>query len=219
MERRIWEHAGIESPALLRCHGETFRRRAVANEGADGGDERELTGWWKPNMLRRWQHGKQRRLVAGCMERAGCPLALIVTLVAAIMAGVARKGNRPMRVVTFRKNECVRIGDALFAVAEIRGDKVRLRMVARDGQSAQREEDLNFVCEPLIDPAWLAWNDCTVVRLARAIAQEGNYGVLPILADALEEAGCVDATILGHCRSCGQDVRNSWVVNRILAAS
>jgi hypothetical protein len=124
-----------------------------------------------------------------------------------------------MRIVTIRKNECVRIGGALFALVEIRGDKVRLRMVSPNEQSAQGEEDWNIVCEPLIDPTWLAWNDGTVRRLARTIAAEGNYDALPILADALEEAGCVDADILGHCRACRPDAKSSWVVNRILAAS
>lgn len=143
---------------------------------------------------------------------------LIVAIAAAIMAGVARKGNRPMRIVTIRKSECVRIGDALFALVEIRGDKVRLRMVSPNEQSAQHEE-WKLVCEPLIDPAWLAWNDATVLRLAKAIDHEGNYDALPILADALEEAGCVDTDILGHCRSWRRDAKGSWVVNRILAVA
>lgn len=128
-----------------------------------------------------------------------------------------------MRVVTVRKNECVRIGDALFAVVEIRGSKVRLAVVAPKEMPAHRAEvwDILYGAPPsaIIDPAWLTWNDGVVLRLAGAIAQEGNYGVLPILADALEEAGCADADVLGHCRSCGQDAGNSWVVNRILAAS
>jgi len=124
-----------------------------------------------------------------------------------------------MRIVTIRKNECVRIGDALFALVEIRGDKVRLRMVSPNEQSRERGEYGNLACEPLIDPAWLAWNDGTVRRIARTIAEQGNYDALPILADALEEAGCVDADILGHCRACRRDGKSSWVVNGILAAS
>src|SRR5205085_2535660 len=55
--------------------------------------------------------------------------------------------------------------------------------------------------------AWLAWEGGTVVGLARAIYDERAFERLPILADALEEAGCTDERMLGHCRSGGEHVR------------
>ena len=70
-----------------------------------------------------------------------------------------------------------------------------------------------------LDPAWLSWQEGTVVRLARAIAEEGDYEALPVLGDALEDAGCADAAILGHCRSWGRDAGRSWLVDLILSAS
>ena len=39
---------------------------------------------------------------------------------------------------------------------------------------------------------------------------------LPILADALEDAGCTDQAILDHCRGAGPHVRGCWVVDLIL---
>jgi hypothetical protein len=39
---------------------------------------------------------------------------------------------------------------------------------------------------------------------------------LPILADALEEAGCTDADILNHCRHPGEHMRGCWVIDLIL---
>jgi exosortase len=100
---------------------------------------------------------------------------------------------------------------------------IGLGMTSPSERSVQEKEVKDALYGPpsraLLDPAWLAWNDGIVLRLARAIAEEGNYNALPILADALEEAGCTDADILGHCRSCGRDVQRSWVVNLILAAS
>ncbi len=129
-----------------------------------------------------------------------------------------------MLVLSRSKNEGVVIGDDIqLTVVEIRGDKVRLGVVAPKDMPVHRQEIYNAIhglqAPAVIDPAWLAWNDGTVHRLARAIAEQGNYDALPILADALEEAGCVDAEILGHCRSCGPNVRSSWVVNGILSAS
>lgn len=48
--------------------------------------------------------------------------------------------------------------------------------------------------------AILSWNGGTIPRLAEAIYQERAWDRMPMLADALEEAGCQDAAILAHCR-------------------
>jgi hypothetical protein len=65
-----------------------------------------------------------------------------------------------------------------------------------------------------IDPAWLAWNHGTVRLLAEAIYAERAFERMPILADALEEAGCGDADLLHHCRqSDAVHVRGCWVVD------
>src|SRR6266851_7257690 len=58
-----------------------------------------------------------------------------------------------------------------------------------------------------VEPAWLAWNDRTVAKLAQGIYDERAFDRLPILADALEDAGCSDADILSHCRRPGPHVR------------
>jgi len=67
-----------------------------------------------------------------------------------------------------------------------------------------------------IDLSWLAWNDGTVVKLAQSIYDEPAFEHLPLLADALEEAGCHDADILDHCRQPGPHVRGCWVVDLVL---
>jgi hypothetical protein len=67
-----------------------------------------------------------------------------------------------------------------------------------------------------IDPALLDWKDAIVVRLAQAIYDEKAFDRLPILADALEEAGCHDTDIFGHCRAPRPHVRGCWVVDLLL---
>jgi hypothetical protein len=64
-----------------------------------------------------------------------------------------------------------------------------------------------------LHPAWLAWNGGTVPRLAEAIYREEAFDRLPILADALEEAGCTDAGLLGHLRGPGPHVRGCFVLD------
>ena len=39
---------------------------------------------------------------------------------------------------------------------------------------------------------------------------------MPILADALEDAGCTNQDILNHCRGGGEHVRGCWVVDLLL---
>jgi hypothetical protein len=68
----------------------------------------------------------------------------------------------------------------------------------------------------VIDPAIFRWNDGTVVKLARAIYDERTFDRLVILADALEDAGCNDTQILGHCRGPGPHVRGCWLVDLLL---
>jgi hypothetical protein len=67
-----------------------------------------------------------------------------------------------------------------------------------------------------VEPSWLRWQDGTVVRIARAIYDERAFDRLPILADALEEAGCTNTDILSHCRQSGGHVRGCWVVDLLL---
>jgi hypothetical protein len=70
-----------------------------------------------------------------------------------------------------------------------------------------------------LSPEWLAWKDGTVPKLAQAVYDGGRFTDLPILADALEDAGCTDAEILNHCRSGGEHVRGCWVVDLLLGKS
>jgi len=68
---------------------------------------------------------------------------------------------------------------------------------------------------PVID-SWLLWNDGTIPKIAQAIYDERAFDRMPILADALEDAGCDDADILRHCREPGEHVRGCWVVDLLL---
>jgi hypothetical protein len=67
-----------------------------------------------------------------------------------------------------------------------------------------------------IDEAWIADKGSTVARMARAIYDERAFDQLPILSDALEEAGCTDAAILKHCRQDRHHARGCWVVDALL---
>jgi hypothetical protein len=73
---------------------------------------------------------------------------------------------------------------------------------------------------PPLDPAVRTWNDGTVPRIAQAIYEERAFDRLPLLADALEDAGCAEEAILRHCRQQeAAHVRGCWVVDAVLGKS
>jgi Inner membrane component of T3SS, cytoplasmic domain len=76
-------------------------------------------------------------------------------------------------------------------------------------------------CLPIatMDPSWLAWNEGTIRRMAQTIYDERRFRDLPILADALEEAGCDNQDILHHCRQWGEHGRGCWVVDNLIGKS
>jgi hypothetical protein len=59
----------------------------------------------------------------------------------------------------------------------------------------------------------------TAVGLARAMYESKGFSPMPILADALEDAGCDSADILTHCRGGGLHARGCWVVDLVLGKS
>jgi hypothetical protein len=67
-----------------------------------------------------------------------------------------------------------------------------------------------------VDPVWLAWNGACVPRLAREIYEQRRYEDLPVLADALEDAGCTDHTLLDHCRRATVHARGCHVLDLLL---
>lgn len=116
----------------------------------------------------------------------------------------------------------------------------RTARAAARAAEAQREEDATALREPMrrlhtfdavelvreifgnpfrpvtLDPAWLQWRNGLIPRTARLIYGKRCFRNLPILADALEEAGCQDAEILNHCRAPVEHVRGCWVVDFLL---
>ncbi len=78
---------------------------------------------------------------------------------------------------------------------------------------------LRELCGPLpfrptiLDPRW---QTSTVINLAQAIYEERAFERMPILADALMDAGCDNEEIIEHCRGPGPHVKGCWVVDLVL---
>jgi hypothetical protein len=61
-----------------------------------------------------------------------------------------------------------------------------------------------------------SWRTTTASAIARQIYDSRDFSAMPILADALQDAGCDNADILDHCRGPGPHVRGCWVVDLVL---
>ncbi|WP_246523698.1 hypothetical protein [Gemmata palustris] len=60
------------------------------------------------------------------------------------------------------------------------------------------------------------WRTDTAVSLARQMYESRDFSAMPILADALQDAGCDNDDVLSHCRAPGEHVRGCWVVDLVL---
>jgi len=61
------------------------------------------------------------------------------------------------------------------------------------------------------------WRSDTVLALAHQVYEARDFSAMPILADALQDAGCDDEAILSHCRDANQPhARGCWVVDLVL---
>ncbi len=124
-----------------------------------------------------------------------------------VAAGVALVGHRSLRAVSHFT--------ALF-VEEVAGDSAVFK-AERAAQARVCRELFGNPFRPVsIDPRWLVANDGLVPRIAKAIYDERGFERLPVLADALEKAGCDDAEMLAHCRLPGDHVRGCWVVDLLI---
>jgi hypothetical protein len=79
---------------------------------------------------------------------------------------------------------------------------------------------------PSLSPSLLTWNGGTIPILGQAAYDDRHLPAghlrperLAVLADALEDAGCTDADLLGHLRDEGPHVRGCWVLDLLLRRS
>jgi hypothetical protein len=68
----------------------------------------------------------------------------------------------------------------------------------------------------VLDPDWLTWNDGCVRNLAQGIYDARRFRELPILADALEDAGCTAIDLLAHLRNGLRHFRGCWALDVLL---
>jgi hypothetical protein len=117
-------------------------------------------------------------------------------------------GTTFLMVFRWPQLKIVDVLDALFTISLLEGEG------SKTGQCNLLRCTFGNPFSPVtLDPAW---RTPAVVQLARSLYEERRFEDMPVLADALEEAGCQDATVLEHCRGPGPHVRGCWVLDLLL---
>jgi hypothetical protein len=106
----------------------------------------------------------------------------------------------------------------------------QFRLRDREAEERLRAEDRRGLCDLIrdvlgdprrpiaVDAAWLDAGRGLARAIAAGIEAEGRFGELPVLGDALEEAGCGDERILAHARQ-PWHYRGCWLIDAILGKS
>lgn len=87
---------------------------------------------------------------------------------------------------------------------------------ATTGADAEMMRDIFTAPEQALDEQLLRWHNGQILNMARQIYETYDFKSMPVLGDMLEEAGCVDTSILEHCRAATIHSRGCWVVDWLL---
>jgi len=98
--------------------------------------------------------------------------------------------------------------DKLFAIVRREADRMHEPVC-----TASPSEEKGLVSH--FNPAWLTWNDRCIGHLLHAICKRRMMDLMPLLADALEAAGCGDELLLAHCRAPVRHTGRCWVLNAL----
>jgi hypothetical protein len=139
---------------------------------------------------------------------------------------LARSSKSPMYGVPCAFARGIQYTDASNAAATLARRPSGLNAAeATQVRLAEKKELLAILDDIIQPPNRLAsfsreWRTDTAVALARTMYDSRDFSGMPILADALQDAGCDNTDVLNHCRDPQQvHVRGCWVVDLVLGKS
>ena len=121
------------------------------------------------------------------------------------------------------QNLCFAAGEMVQPVQDRAGRPMTSHEITNRDESMRREtaNQIALVREIFGNPFHpitfaSSWRTSTAVTLASQMYKSRDFSAMPILADALQDAGCDSADVLDHCRGPGPHVRGCWVVDLVL---
>jgi hypothetical protein len=188
----------------------------------------------KPLGRKEWEkfHATDYLMIAWGMKNEGCRLAVEAAMRACYLRLVGdtrpmRFGRRLIGHPASEGAEFARLAASIFAADRDNGTKQAATAAKGKATRAEKLAQTALLRDLFSNPRrpsrqktalrrWRVWNDGCVPKLAQGVYEERAFDRLPILADALEDAGCSDEEILAHCRGGGEHARGCWVVDMIL---
>jgi hypothetical protein len=185
----------------------------------------------KPLEVRLWGTEAAAWPAAADIDRAARGSSLVVQGIASreVEAGYYRQICEETGVAgEFDEDEDIMCPDpevSRAAFDRLRERAERERTELRERAQAAEVREQHVQCDLLRDifgnpfrpvtlsPSWLT---IAVVAIARQMYDSRDFSPMPILADALQDAGCKNADILAHCRGDGPHARGCWVVDLLL---
>jgi hypothetical protein len=118
-------------------------------------------------------------------------------------------------VQIFYHAACLRVPDALiYAVGSVSSEEYAVAFEVKLCSALRDIFENPFRPDVAFSPAW---RTDTAVSLAKQMYEAREFSAVPILADALQDAGCDNEEVLSHCRDAKQvHVRGCWVVDLVL---
>jgi hypothetical protein len=221
-----------QTPCHVTCHGQdwtvaTDSRGLVAFAGrlasySTGGAEADLavasvfkpeTVWRETialDLVRRWCGPPEfDREIAEARRSEFLGLTLDLNLVGCFLAGVEAE---TVKLGWKASGAPLVIEPELAASAQPPWKVLVMPMV----EHAQQVHEVPLLGADSVDATWLAWQHGALLGLARDIAKRKAFELLPILGDALEEAGCAESAFLAHCRRPGLHHDSCWLVDLLI---
>lgn len=134
-----------------------------------------------------------------------------------------REAFTSLERLTVGRSNPMNAWDAAAEVSDCTPDALACEAGSQSGPVRKSEQvfQTHIICDifgnpfcPVVPvPAWLT---STVVALAGQMYESRDFSPMPILADALQDAGCDNTDILDHCRGPGPHVRGCFVVDLLL---
>jgi hypothetical protein len=207
--RRIWDHL---KDSRSRAAVEFAERHAEAGVARRRG---------RPAAERAARAACQQAEVATRRAQARVENAFYLIDVNASLAAEATLASPAWMAAAWSADLSGNVADCFWLVA-MQGalppawDGVAKRMAATTQAHMLRDVFGNPFRPASVDEEWLRWSDGVVSKIAQGIYDEHAFDRLPILHDALLDAGCDAEDIIAHCRSEGPHVRGCWVIDLIL---
>lgn len=136
--------------------------------------------------------------------------------------GVTRSLNQEQILsLTTRYDDIQKSSDALVltALEKNSSNGASAILIDVEGELPGSRSEKHSWLLPEADPNWLTWNGGCVEKMLKTITEEHRGEDVPILADALEEAGCTNSDILTHLREVAQHTPECWALRMLSVTS